>query len=206
MILKLDEQPASFKPLTTTKKYFMVGFKKKSNCQIITIVGMEGIGKTTFAKSIYDNLLIVESFDVCAWVTISQIYNVKNVLSELLSCLNDGKINNNIRAGDCEMNLGSEDHELGLKLYQTLLSRRYLILLDDMWCVQRSRVVINTKISSVATHLSSSSFEINVFPERGCPPELEEIRKKIVRECKRLILSIVVIGGLLRNSRATHEY
>lgn len=46
----------------------------------------------------------------------------------------------------------------------------------------------------------------NVFLENGCPPELEQIGKKIVRECKGLPLSIVVIGGLVRNSRSRRDY
>lgn len=76
---------------------------------------------------------------------------MKNVLSELLSCV----------GGLDETGLKTEDHELGLKLYQTLSGRRYLIVLHDMWSMeawdkikiffpdngQRSRVVITTRIS-----------------------------------------------------------
>ncbi|KAL7115228.1 hypothetical protein ACP275_04G171700 [Erythranthe tilingii] len=67
----------------------MVGFKeeliqfldaltgRKSSLQIIPIVGMGGIGKTTLARNAYESRLIVNHFDICAWATISQEYSLK---------------------------------------------------------------------------------------------------------------------------------
>ncbi|KAL8458621.1 hypothetical protein ACS0TY_036221 [Phlomoides rotata] len=47
---------------------------QQCNLQIIPIVGMGGIGKTTLARNIYAKQLIKEHFDICAWATISQEY------------------------------------------------------------------------------------------------------------------------------------
>ncbi|GER52647.1 disease resistance protein RGH3 [Striga asiatica] len=55
------------------------------------------------------------------WSTISQEFNSKRVLLEVLHCVG------------C---IGSEDNEyeeLGQKLYQNLIGRRYLIVMDDIW-------------------------------------------------------------------------
>ncbi|KAL8529819.1 hypothetical protein ACS0TY_007032 [Phlomoides rotata] len=137
----------------------------------------------------------------------------------------DREIDKIIGSFGSEMDLETEDHQLGVKLYRILWGRRFLIVLDDKIRFffpdndNRSRVVITTRISNVATHLSSSSLEMNfldedkswnlfcenAFLEEGYPPELEEIGKDIVRECRGLPLSIVLIGGLLRNSRKTQE-
>ncbi|XP_012853777.1 PREDICTED: putative late blight resistance protein homolog R1B-17 [Erythranthe guttata] len=201
-------------PLITTDKNTMVGFDEqltrlldkltgqRSNRQIIPIVGMGGIGKTTLAKNAYEHSLIVQHFDIRTWVTISQ-----NQIDEQL---------------------------LGEKLYKRLWSRRYLIVIDDIWSIEAweevsrffpdnnngSRIVVTTRISNVATHFDSSLFELSfldedqswdlfckkTFGEAGCPLELEDIGNEIVKKCKGLPLAICVIGGLLGRSHMTQKY
>ncbi|GER46326.1 disease resistance protein [Striga asiatica] len=84
-----------------------------------------------------------------------------------------------------------------------------------------SRIMITTRLSNLASQLSGSSglemgfldednswnlFRKNVFGDKDCPMELEEIGKQIARGCKGLPLSIVVIGGLLAKSNQTREH
>ncbi|XP_057810282.1 late blight resistance protein R1-A-like [Salvia miltiorrhiza] len=189
---------------------------------IIPIVGMGGSGKTTLAKTVYEERLIKEHFDICAWATISQEYVIKEIFAVLLRQFN-------IRVDD---NLN--EHELGEKLYRHLYGRRYLIIMDDMWSIDawdrvrnyfpnsknRSRIVVTTRLSALASKLPNSdslgmklldeaeSCELlskTVFGEEGCPLELEEIGKKIGKSCKGLPLSIVVVGGLLAKSKHERE-
>ncbi|XP_051115954.1 late blight resistance protein R1-A-like [Andrographis paniculata] len=191
--------------------------------QIIPIVGMGGIGKTTLAKAVFDNQYIVNHFDRRIWLTISQDYIVENILEGLL---NDGKVRTPDGAGD------------GLReaLYKELFDRRYLIVLDDVWSEQtwndfrmcfprnnnRSRVVITTRLENVAGCLSPhSSYSMTfldenkswslfcqiIFAKEDFPnPELEEFARKIVKSCKGLPLEIIVIGGLLAKSDMSREY
>ncbi|XP_057810290.1 putative late blight resistance protein homolog R1B-16 [Salvia miltiorrhiza] len=191
--------------------------------QIIPIVGMGGSGKTTLARTVYEERLIKEHFDICAWATISQEYVIREIFVVVL----------------CQFNIGVDgylnEHELGEKLYKHLYGRRYLIIMDDMWSIDAwdrvrnyfpndkygSRIVVTTRLLELASKLPNSdrigmklldeaeSWELlskTVFGEEGCPLELEEIGKKIGKSCKGLPLSIVVVGGLLAKSKHTREY
>ncbi|XP_051115952.1 late blight resistance protein R1-A-like [Andrographis paniculata] len=191
--------------------------------QIIPIVGMGGIGKTTLAKAVFDSQCTVDHFDRCIWLTISQEYTVENILEGLL---NDGKIKKRYASRD------------GLReaLYKELFDRRYLIVLDDVWSDQawndlrmcfpnnnnRSRVMMTTRLQNVAGCLSHHNFYSmtfldeneswnlfcrTIFGKEDFPnQELEEFARKIVKSCKGLPLEIIVIGGLLAKSDMSREY
>lgn len=195
-----------------------------SRRKVIPIVGMGGIGKTTLARNAYENLLSVHHFDVRAWVSISQQYSVRKILVELLSSLGqftdgmDGKLEEDNEGELCE------------RLYKFLCGRRYLVILDDMWSFtvweeimfsfpenhNDSRIVITTRLLELANDFGSPRalaidllddgtswdlFLVNAFTQESCPSELEQIGKSIVKKCKGLPLSIVVIGALLGKSR-----
>ncbi|XP_057785027.1 putative late blight resistance protein homolog R1A-10 [Salvia miltiorrhiza] len=186
--------------------------------QVIPITGMGGIGKTTLAKTVYSKKIIEHHFDVCAWATISQQYNTKEILYELVS---------QATKKSKELSGKSED-ELGLELYQYLSGRRFLIVMGDMWSIdawdriQRffpenenySRILVTTRLSHLSSQLNNNyslqmefldevrSWELFskiVFGVGSCPHEVEKIGKKIVENCRGLPLSIVVVGGILKN-------
>ncbi|KAL7099410.1 hypothetical protein ACP275_09G083100 [Erythranthe tilingii] len=229
---------ASSSSSPSTRQNAMVGFdellievmdkltERQSNLRIIPIVGMGGIGKTTLAINAYTNPLITEQFDIRAWVTISQTYNVREILVEILLCANKDESR--------EILSGMSEGELGERVHKSLYGRRYLIVLDDIWSAeawdkvnrffpdngQGSRIMITTRLSDVASigshglvmdflneHKSWNLLCRSVFEEEeDCPPELEEIGKKIAKNCEGLPLSIVVIGGHLAKSKCTREH
>ncbi|XP_051115816.1 putative late blight resistance protein homolog R1B-16 [Andrographis paniculata] len=193
------------------------------NLQIIPIVGMGGIGKTTLAKKVYEDKYSMERFDVRIWITISQEYSVDEIL---LGLINDGKV---------ERHGGNSDGP-GEILRKKLYGRRYLIVMDDIWTLQAwydlrrffpdngngSRIIVTTRLSQVAASLGShdpypmtfldtntswSLFCQTVFgEEKFSHPELEQIGRVIVKNCRGLPLQITVIGGLLAKSGMNKEY
>ncbi|KAL0397259.1 UNVERIFIED_CONTAM: putative disease resistance RPP8-like protein 2 [Sesamum calycinum] len=60
---------------------------ESSNLQIISIVGMGGIGNTTLARNIFDDLLVAYHFHGRAWITVSQDYRLGEVLPALVDSL-----------------------------------------------------------------------------------------------------------------------
>ncbi|XP_057770185.1 putative late blight resistance protein homolog R1B-14 [Salvia miltiorrhiza] len=193
--------------------------------QVIPIVGMGGIGKTTLARTIYSKPLITEYFDICAWATVSQKYDAKEILYELLLDVNKKKEGLSKRSED----------ELGLELYQCLSGRRFLIVMDDMWSIDAwdriqpcfpnnengSRVLVTTRLSQLSSQLNNNYslqmefldevsswnlFSKTIFGEGSCPLELVGIGKKIVENCRGLPLSLVVVGGLLKKMEHTQGY
>ncbi|XP_047962205.1 putative late blight resistance protein homolog R1A-10 [Salvia hispanica] len=194
--------------------------------QVIPIVGMGGIGKTTLATNVYKKIVDSYHFDICAWVTISQEYNTKELLCEILSQAN--------KEGKERLSQMRED-EVGVSLHKCLTCRRYLVVLDDMWSIEAweklqryfpdnsngSRIMVTTRLSNLWSPSDNSyGIEMKFMDEESswnifckivfggrisCPLELEKIGKEIVKSCRGLPLSIVVIGGILEKLERTNE-
>ncbi|XP_075479619.1 putative late blight resistance protein homolog R1B-14 [Primulina tabacum] len=136
---------------------------RSEKLQIIPVVGMGGSGKTTLVKYAFQDEYISHLFDVSAWVTVSQNYRKRDILLGLLEFM---------RRLTTEMHQQS-DEDLSECLYKCLKSRRYLIVMDNVWHKEAweeikrlfpddnmgSRVLLTTRLSDVATYANSSRHE-----------------------------------------------
>ncbi|CAI9299286.1 unnamed protein product [Lactuca saligna] len=190
----------------------------RKQLDVMSIVGMGGLGKTTLATKVFNHRYIVYHFHVRAWVTVSQAYDKKDLLISLLTSI--GKL----EPEDLDK---LKDHKISELLYKSLKGKRYLIVIDDVWSAKAwddlklyfpndntgSRILLTTRLSEIAfyakpdgfTHhlqflTEEESWELlckKVFQEEGCPERLIKSGIKIAKKCQGLPLAVVVIAGLL---------
>ncbi|KAH6763008.1 hypothetical protein C2S52_020441 [Perilla frutescens var. hirtella] len=185
--------------------------------EVISIIGMPGLGKTTLAKMIYRDARIEYEFYKRAWVYISQDYSRKEVFLNILS--------NFMQLSDTMYKMNDEN--LAKELSKLLEKGKYLVVMDDVWTEEawndlkiafpknnkRSRILITSRIKKVARHANPNAEPHNLrfltpdeswrllqrkaLGSENCPDELVRDGRHISNECRGLPLAIVVIGGVL---------
>nr|UBY07493.1 NBS-LRR disease resistance protein [Dasypyrum villosum] len=189
--------------------------------KVLSIVGFGGLGKTTLAKQVYDE--IGGQFTCKAFFSVSQRPDVKRLLSGL-----------QLKLGMGDSSHVYEVQDIIDRLREHLKHKRYLIIVDDLWdqsawntirCAfpdnaNGSRVMVTTRLDDVAATACLSDracihsmkpleeqdskrlFFSRVFgPENVCPPQFKEISAQILKKCGGLPLAIISVASLL----ASHE-
>ncbi|XP_020584326.1 putative disease resistance protein RGA1 [Phalaenopsis equestris] len=91
-----------------------------SNISILSVVGHGGMGKTTLVQHVYRDEATNE-FDLKLWVCVSNSFDVKRLLADMLESLTGQR-----------PNLGSLN-ALQESLKAALLSKNFFLVLDDVW-------------------------------------------------------------------------
>ncbi|KAM3355285.1 hypothetical protein ACQJBY_025826 [Aegilops geniculata] len=189
----------------------------KQKLKIVSIVGFGGLGKTTLAKAVYDELQ--SQFRPRAFVPVGRNPNVKKVLLDILHEL-----------GYRSMAANLNERQLVDEIRRLLKNKRYLLVIDDIWdspawnaikCAFTedncdSCVVTTTRIRSVAFDCCIQSREYvyemeplnpqdsrklfvnRLFgPQEAHPNIQEDILTDILKKCGGLPLAIISIASLL---------
>ncbi|KAI8537758.1 hypothetical protein RHMOL_Rhmol09G0049400 [Rhododendron molle] len=194
---------------------------------VIPIVGMGGMGKTTLAQLLYNDGSVHAHFDKKAWVCVSDVFDVlsitRTIVESVTGATSDAK----------DLNL------LQVKLKESLGGKKFLIVLDDVWNenyehwdalitpfrfgARGSKIIVTTRNKSVASIMQTVPihwlkelpeedswmlFSKHAFEKGDCNahPNLEKIGKEIVKKCKGLPLAVKTLGGLLRYQQDVKDW
>jgi Leucine-rich repeat (LRR) protein len=198
------------------------------NISVISIVGFGGLGKTTLAQLVYNDVELNPHFDLKMWVYVSQIFDVKRIVKELIE---------SARRTKCDFeNLDS----LGEELRSGLNGKKFLLVLDDVWdedCEDNwrqlkpilnygafgSKIIVTTRLLRVsqimnATYLlkleglpeaiSWDLFKYRAFggSEIGIHSQILEIAKEIMKRCAGVPLALKALGSIMRSKNNIEEW
>ncbi|XP_062076241.1 disease resistance protein RPM1-like [Humulus lupulus] len=209
--------------------------KGGSGREVVSLAGQGGMGKTTLAKQVYDDDEVKKNFKVRAWITVSQSFEIEDVLRDMVEQLFKAK-KRRVPSSVENMN----NNRLKTTIKELLQRKRYLIVLDDVWQLHAwralqyalpnnsfgSRVMLTTRNTDVASTAGIESegktyfleplplaeswdlFCRKTFQGITCPSHLEEICKWILKKCEGLPLAIVAISGVLatKDTRRIDEW
>ncbi|WMV48558.1 hypothetical protein MTR67_041943 [Solanum verrucosum] len=166
----IDEEVVGFKENADNIIKQLTGGTKELD--IDSIVGIPGLGKTTLATMVFTHHCVDKHFDVRSRCSISKEYNLRKVFLEILKQV----------VGNMD---DSPSEDLPDKLRKSLMHKRYLIVLDDIWEVEAweelqlsfpddengSRVVLTTRDEEVARQLKHHSdpyfFDFSLWMRAG---------------------------------------
>ncbi|XP_052164548.1 disease resistance protein RGA5-like [Oryza glaberrima] len=202
------------------------GHVASEHLRIISIVGIGGLGKTTIANLVFEELR--EQFDCSAFVSVSRNPDISGILRIILSEVS-AEPYGNTESGDVQ--------QLIRKITTFLKNKRYLIVIDDLWNIESwkiikcafsrsitgNRIITTTRINEVAKsccfphvhrvyklrplHFVDSKrlFLKRIFGLEECPSHLTEVCCNILAKCDGLPLATIAISGLLATKAPTED-
>ncbi|KAI0503730.1 hypothetical protein KFK09_014669 [Dendrobium nobile] len=173
-----------------------------SNISLLSIVGHGGMGKSTLLQHVYKDQ-ITEEFDRQMWVCVSNIFDVKKVIADMLESLNK-KERPRLETLDA----------LQKRLEEEVKSKKFLLVLDDIW--EEDEEKDKSKWEDVLAPLASGGFGSKIMVTTRTDSvalmlaKVLKKKKEIVKlegleedECLQLLNSHAFAG--VENSPNDHE-
>ncbi|KAM5570602.1 putative disease resistance protein RGA4 [Rosa sericea] len=196
------------------------------NVSVISIFGLGGLGKTTLAKSVYNDAMVENKFDMRMWVCVSDNFDIHTLVHGIIAATKQ----------EC----AGESLDLMKRGLQDILTdEKFLLVLDDVWDTKSigvtdqkwselktllnvgakgSKIIVTTRNESVASLVhpihkhqleglseedSMTLFKKNAFNEgeESHYQHLIKIGKGIVEKCGGVPLAISTLGSMLNSKR-----
>uniref|UniRef100_A0A0D3HAU9 Uncharacterized protein n=1 Tax=Oryza barthii TaxID=65489 RepID=A0A0D3HAU9_9ORYZ len=200
----------------------LINQDSKRDLIVLPVVGMGGLGKTTFAQLIFNDPEIEKYFELRRWYCVSDDFDVGSIASNI--CRSNKK--------DCEQAL--------LDLREEVSGKRYFIVLDDVWnrdvdkweklrtCLlhggKGSAILTTTRDAEVARimimgvsepHILEAldkEFLTQIFSRRAFSfhnqnrSELVSLVDEVVHRCSGSPLAAKALGSMLSNKTSLQEW
>ncbi|KAL6900676.1 hypothetical protein ACP4OV_005352 [Aristida adscensionis] len=207
----------------------LIDQQDQKNVQVLPIIGMGGLGKTTLAKMVYNDSRVQKHFELKMWHCVSDNFEASAVVKSIIELATNER---------CD--LPNTIELLRGRLQEVIGRHRFLLILDDVWNEEQQKwgddlkpllysvggsgsvIVVTSRSQQVAsimgTHpaheLASLSeddawalFSKRTFSSRvEEQPELVAVAKKIVSRCKGLPLALKAMSGLMSSKRHINEW
>ncbi|PRQ20784.1 putative P-loop containing nucleoside triphosphate hydrolase, leucine-rich repeat domain, L [Rosa chinensis] len=200
---------------------------------VIPIVGMGGLGKTTFTQLVFKDARVQSHFDIKAWVCVSDPFDVIKIAKEILEHVGGIKSQDSSNLLD----------KLLENIERHIKEERFLLVLDDVWtenqtewerlslpllmqsCSEGSRILVTTRKQEVARMMRATRdmitlgklsyldsldlFNSIAFLDREQDKSNKvfgDIVEKIVSKCDGLPLVLKTLGSLLLHKLTIREW
>ncbi|KAL8213869.1 hypothetical protein R6Q57_003318 [Mikania cordata] len=197
------------------------------NVNVVSIVGLGGIGKTTLCQLIYNDEKVKSRFEHMSWVCVSDEFDVFSISKVIFKDV--GGKNKNFETLN----------QLQVALAEKLSKKRFLIVLDDVWnenyneweLLQRpftvgalgSKILVTTRktivtsvmdsVHSYPLELLSNEESLSLFAQHASGKQDFDVNQKlkihgedIVKTCGRLPLALRTLGRVFRTKINVEEW
>ncbi|KAK4594997.1 hypothetical protein RGQ29_018652 [Quercus rubra] len=190
------------------------GLEERNSYCVISLVGMDGIGKTTLAQLVYNHPDVQAHFQKRMWISIIKEIDLEH------GPLNDTELETLLR-----------------KIHDLIMDKKFFLVLDDVWIedskkwepfkhalkngVHGSRILVTTRkhrASEVMGSVHPINLEVlsgeecwSIFSKIAFSNEeqlkyLEDIGRKLASKCKGLPPAAKTLGSLMQNKRSREQW
>ncbi|KAL8466186.1 hypothetical protein ACS0TY_035338 [Phlomoides rotata] len=201
--------------------------QEESGIQVLSIVGVGGLGKTTLAQLAYNHSQVEKSFDLRIWICVSDRFDLASIAKGILESVGKGSLTNSDSLDVLFKHVG-----------ESITGRRFFLVLDDVWTEDYrkweplknslrcggagSKILVTSRSERVVKMMGTRDSEIfrpgllsnevcwlllcrMALPGRNTL-EFEDVGKKIAKKCNGLPLAAKTLGSLLRFKGRLEEW
>ncbi|KAK4373188.1 hypothetical protein RND71_008572 [Anisodus tanguticus] len=102
----------------------LLGLRNESAISVVPVFGIGGIGKTTLEKMVYNDARVMRQLHLRIWVNSSRVFDVNKLVEKVIKSASGNEVTDLRNLNEAE---------LRTMFCKVLLTRTYLLVLDDLW-------------------------------------------------------------------------